>query len=74
MRMIVLAVAVTMLGAGGQAPTSKATGVAMVDSIQGTSVLAIQAALPRFESNGFHLADYRIEVLRESDTPHRPVS
>ena len=68
MRIVWLAVAMMVLASGGGAPMSSAAKVELVDSIEGTSFLAISAALPSFEANQARLADYRIKVVRDGNT------
>lgn len=42
-----------------------ATGIKLMDTIQGTSFLAIQSAMPIFQLQNRELARYRVELVRE---------
>ncbi len=64
MRAMLFAAIVTILASGGETALSSASRVEVIDSIQGTSFLAIVAALPAFERHKPELSDYRIRVAR----------
>ncbi len=58
----------TVLSLQGTLLMSNTAQIQVLDTIQGTNFIAVQAALPTFGRTGLDLASYRITVLGEGNS------
>src|SRR5436189_44491 len=65
---LVLTVTVVLMIIGGQTVMSNSSPIQVLDTIQGSSFLAIQTVMGIFQKHNPDLTHYKIEVVREGNS------